>query len=71
VSETARDLLQRCIAAAQAGADFPSVWGSILKGHPLVLGVPIQRMDGERPLLEVRLITGQRLVHGVGGFALA
>jgi len=64
------ELLQKCIAAAQAGADFPLVWRTVLKGHPLVLGAPIQRLDGDRPVLEVRLITGQRLLHGIQGFAL-
>lgn len=55
-----------CIAAALRGADFPAVWHGILKPHPAVAGVPIQRMDGATPLLEIPLITGQRIVFGPG-----
>jgi hypothetical protein len=71
VSDTTAELLQKCLAAARAGADFPKVWSSILKNHPLVLGAPIQGLDGGRPVLEVRLITGQRLILDAEGYALA
>ena len=60
--ETANDLLIRCTAAARGGADFPAVWNSILKGHPLVVSLPVQTVtDDMRSQLEVRLINGQRL----------
>jgi hypothetical protein len=57
------DLILKCTAAARDGADFPSVWDRVLKRHALVVGPPIQTYEDERPLLEVRLISGQRLVY--------
>lgn len=57
-----RRLLQECAAAMRRGQDFPAIWSQILKGHPLVLGVPVQAIQGDRPTLEMPLITGQRLV---------
>ncbi len=62
----ASELVARCLAAAHAGSDFPTVWLTILKNHPIVLGVPIQRLQGEGTMLEVRLITGQRIIFGPG-----
>ena len=44
------------------GEDFPTVWQTLLKGHPLVDGIPRSRMDGNRSVLEIRLITGEWLV---------
>jgi hypothetical protein len=49
---------------ARAGSDFPTVWDTVLKGHALVAGQPIQGFDDEeRPQLEIQLINGQRLVY--------
>jgi hypothetical protein len=49
---------------ARTGADFPSVWDAVLKGHALVAGSPVQILDDEeRPRLEIPLINGQRLVY--------
>ncbi|HZP78634.1 MAG TPA: hypothetical protein VFB45_21020 [Pseudolabrys sp.] len=53
------DLLQRCTAAALNGADFPTIWHDIIKGHPVVVGVPVQA-DLNR--LEIPLLNHQRLV---------
>ena len=62
--ETATDLVIKCTAAARGGAGFPAVWDSVLKGHPLVVGPPIQTFtDDLRSQLEIRLINGQRLVY--------
>jgi len=64
VVETANDLLIRCTTAARGGADFHAVWNSILRGHPLVVSLPIETFtDDERLQLEVRLISGQRLTY--------
>jgi hypothetical protein len=71
VLDTASELLGKCIAAGQGGMDFPGVWHSLLKGHPLVVGVPEQRMRGEQTVLEIRLITGQRIVLGADGYSLS
>jgi hypothetical protein len=56
------DLLQQCAAARAAGLDFPTVWQTILRRHPLVGGSPIQMADGKRIWLEVPLTTGDRLI---------
>ena len=64
MAETANDLVLKCSAAARGGADFPTVWDAVLKGHALVVGPPIQTLDDEEhPQLEIRLINGQRLIY--------
>jgi hypothetical protein len=60
--ESAKDLARRCTEVLRKGDDFPTVWQTLLKRHPLVEGIPRQRLDGNRSLLEMRLITGERLV---------
>jgi hypothetical protein len=65
------DLLQTCIAAKRDGADFPTVWQTILRGHPLVIGPPVSRLDDGAAVLEVSLINGQRIVHDQVGYRLA
>jgi hypothetical protein len=57
------ELTNKCNSAIRDGADFPRIWHQILKGHPLVCGVPIQGMSGTRPALEIPLLTGHRLVY--------
>jgi hypothetical protein len=59
LDNTSTALLGKCLAAREEGADFPTVWHDILKGHPLVKGLPVQRDGG----LEIALITGQRLIY--------
>ena len=64
MAETANDLVLKCTAIARDGADFPTVWDAVLKRHALVVGLPVQTFDDEeRPQLEIRLVTGQRLVY--------
>lgn len=60
--ERPSDLARRCTEMLRMGSDFPVIWDTVLKGHQLIAGVPRQRMDGTRALLEVWLVTGQRLV---------
>ena len=60
--ERSDDLAQACTELLRNGNDFPTVWSTMLKGHILVEGIPRQRLDGTRPLLEIPLITGERLV---------
>jgi hypothetical protein len=60
--ETARDLLGKCVASIRSGDDFPTVWATILKRDPLVLGPPVSTIKDGRARLEVFLVTGQRLV---------
>ena len=60
--ERAEDLARVCTDAVRRGEDFPTVWHALLKSHPLIDGLPRQRMEGKRSVLEIRLITGERLV---------
>jgi hypothetical protein len=67
---SAFDLLATCNAARLAGQDFPTIWINILKGHPLVIGAPVQQMDGNAPYLTIPLILGQKLIYNSLGFSL-
>jgi hypothetical protein len=60
--ERANDLARLCTAAVGVGNDFPTIWSTLLKGHTLVEGIPRQRLEGTRSLLDIPLITGDRLV---------
>jgi hypothetical protein len=60
--ERAIDLAQTCTDLVREGKDFPTVWETVLKRHTLVDGIPHQRLDDKRSLLEIPLITGERLV---------
>jgi hypothetical protein len=62
LSDTANALTRQCAAAAARGADFPTVWNTILKAHPLVIGRPRQTLHEGQARLEISLITGQRLI---------
>ena len=57
--ERAHDLARLCTELMREGTDFPAVWSTLLKGHILVEGIPQSKM---RTVLEIRLITGERLV---------
>jgi hypothetical protein len=58
----ANDLARLCTDLVRKGEDFPNIWQTLLKGHPLVDGMTRQRLEGNQSLLEIRLITGERLV---------
>ena len=58
-SSSSSDLLRECTEALDSGADFPGIWHAILKGHPLVVGVPVQAAPDR---LEIPLIHHQQLV---------
>ncbi len=60
--ERAHDLAQRCTELLRKGNDFPAVWNTVLKSNPLVDGSPHSKIEGTRPVLEIRLITGERLI---------
>ena len=51
-----------CTELVRKGTDFPTVWTTVLKGNALVNGIPQSKLEGRRPMLEVQLITGERLV---------
>jgi hypothetical protein len=60
--ERANDLARMCTDVVRKGEDFPTVWQTLLKGHSLVNGLPQQRLEGNQSILEIHLITGERLV---------
>jgi len=60
--QTANDLTTKSTAALRKGSAFPTIWATVIKGHTLVEGIPRRRLDGERSLVDIPLITGERLV---------
>jgi hypothetical protein len=65
------ELVEKCIAAGFEGADFPTVWNTILKKSRLVAGTPVQALHDGKPVLTVRLTTNQTILYGAGGYSLA
>lgn len=64
----AEQLLHQCAKARAAGGDFPTIWHSVLKSHPLVTGLPTQDVRDGEALIVVHLWTGQRLACSTQGF---
>lgn len=64
------ELFETCARAKDNGDDFPTIWRQILEPHPLVTGLPRQALDGDTPVLDVRLRTGQTLRFRTFGFHL-
>jgi len=44
------------------GNDFTTVWSTLLRGHILVEGIPREKLERNRRLLNIPLITGEQLV---------
>jgi hypothetical protein len=57
--ERATDLARQCTELVRKGNVFPTVWSTLLKGHALVEGIPRQKLEGNRSLLDIPLITGE------------
>ena len=60
--ERASDLARQCTELVRKGNEFPTVWSTLLKSHALVEGIPRQRIERNRNLLHIPLITGEQLV---------
>jgi hypothetical protein len=56
------DLVQKCNEAMRLGVDFPTLWHTIIKPDPSVMGPPVQRLDGNRTYLEIPLLRGDWLI---------
>ncbi|WP_395646688.1 hypothetical protein [Terricaulis sp.] len=67
----ATQLLAHCEAARRRGDDFPTIWHSILRGHPLVRGLPTHQIQDGEAVIVVRLMNGQSLHSSLRGFWLA
>ena len=61
-NERANDLARQCTALIRSGNDFPTVWSALLRSHTLVDGVPQQGPEPNRRLLNIPLVTGERLI---------
>jgi hypothetical protein len=59
---SSNDLVQKCNEAMRLGVDFPTLWQTIIKPDPTVIGPPFQRLHGSRTYLEVPLLRGDWLV---------
>jgi hypothetical protein len=66
INEKATDLARRCTDLVRKGKSFVSIWDTVLKRHALVEGIPHEKLDHQRMLLCVPLITGERLVFDGG-----
>ncbi|RUV45212.1 MULTISPECIES: hypothetical protein [unclassified Mesorhizobium] len=64
MTDTVSRLLNACNAEKNKGADFPTIWKNILKGHLYVAGPPIQDSCDDGPILKIPLVTGQFLLFG-------
>ncbi|MDQ8730086.1 hypothetical protein [Bradyrhizobium sp. LHD-71] len=58
MNQIADDLVQECMQAARDGAEFGAIWDSILRGHSLVAGPPIQTFEEGLHHLDIRLRNG-------------
>jgi hypothetical protein len=61
------DLVRHCNEAMRSGLDFPTLWHTVIKAHPSVVGVPVQRLDSNRTYLEIPLLRGDWLVVDTDG----
>ena len=62
MSKKALDLAEECTLAARSGTDFPTIWETILRRHPMVVGAPVQRLADGKPQLQIALATHQDMV---------
>jgi hypothetical protein len=60
--ERANDLARQCTELVRKGNQFPTVWSTLLKSHTLVEGAPRERLEHDRSLLHIPLVTGEELV---------
>jgi hypothetical protein len=57
------ELIENCITATREGADFPTVWQTLLRRRSLVVGPPIQGIESGRICLKIPLISSQWLIY--------
>jgi hypothetical protein len=62
VAEQSQDLANLCLELVRDGSNFPATGTTVLKDDPLVCGIPESTHEDERPILEVPLLTGEKLV---------
>jgi len=70
IKDPARELLEKCQAARANGLDFPTIWETIIRRDPLVIGLPTQVATRDGSALEIQLLSARKLVSSVDGFSL-
>jgi hypothetical protein len=60
--ERASDLARHCTELVRKGNDFMTVWSTLLEDHTLVEGIPREKLERNRSLLRIPLVTGELLV---------
>jgi hypothetical protein len=60
--ERASDLARHCTELVRKGNDFPTDLSTLLKDHTLVEGIPREKLERNRSLLRIPLVTGELLV---------
>lgn len=68
--DASQDLLARCEQARRAGSDFPTIWLTILKSHPLVTGLPRHLVRDGRAIIVVKLLDRYELLSSHDRFWL-
>ncbi|MDX8449476.1 hypothetical protein [Mesorhizobium captivum] len=68
MADNVEKLVRECNQSRSKGADFPTIWQTMLKGHSYVSGKPVQDRDEHGPLLSIPLITGRHILFGGSGF---
>ncbi|TIU01403.1 MAG: hypothetical protein E5W55_00445 [Mesorhizobium sp.] len=68
MADNIEKLVRECNQSRSKGADFPTIWQTMLKGHSYVSGPPVQDRDEHGPLLSIPLITGRHILFGGSGF---
>jgi hypothetical protein len=60
--ERASDLARHCTELVRKGNDFTTIWSTLLKDHTLIEGIPREKLERNRSLLRIPLVTGELLV---------
>jgi len=48
---SAQELVAKCNEALRKGVDFPTLWRTVIKPHPMVAGIPVQGWGHWKPPL--------------------
>jgi hypothetical protein len=56
-------LLAQCVDARDRGSDFPTIYQTLIAGHPMIAGVPVHANDGKSTWIEIALRSGQKLIY--------
>lgn len=64
------DLLAMCVEARSVGRDFPTIWATLLRGRPLVIGLPRHEVRDGEAIIVIRLLNGRTLLSSIDRFWL-